>query len=176
MELLPILTTRLLLRRFTTDDLAAFQSYRSDPELARYQGWEPMPDEEAELFLSAQANRTLGVAGEWLQVAVTLRDTGRLIGDLGLCVIDEAGSSVELGFTMSRGAQGQGYATEAVRGVAERLLGMRLVQSLVATTDARNTASVALLRRVGFMHKRTTPTTFRGEPCMEDTFELTTTR
>lgn len=176
MDLLPILTTRLLLRHFATDDLATFQAYRSDPELARYQGWEPISDEQAWQYLAAQARQTFGVPGEWLQVAVTLRDTGSLIGDLGLCVIDKPGGSVEIGFTSSRAAQGHGYATEAVRGLAETLLGTHVVRSVVATTDARNKASVALLRRVGFTHIRNASTTFRGEPCQEDTFELTTRR
>lgn len=174
MDLLPILTTRLLLRRFATDDLAAFQAYRSDPALARYQDWEPVSDEQAAQYLAAQARQTFGVPGEWLQVAVTLRDTGGLIGDLGVCVVAGPGNRVEVGFTVSRGAQGHGYATEAVRGLAERLLGTRLARAVVATTDARNKASVALLRRAGFAHVRTASTTFRGEPCLEETFELTT--
>ena len=172
MELLPIQTTRLVLRRFSTDDLEAFQAYRSDPDLAQYQGWEPTSDEQAWEFLAGQGQQVLGGAGQWLQVAVTRRDTGEVIGDLGLCVVDENRGLVTLGFTLARSAQGRGYATEAVEGVLDVLLGQGRVRSVVAITDARNSAAVALLRRVGFGHEGTTAAVFRGEPCQEHTFVL----
>jgi len=132
-----------------------------------------MPDEQARLFLAGQARQVLGADGQWLQVAVTRRETGEVIGDLGLCVVDESEGVVEIGFTVARSAQGRGYATEAVNAMTEALLGQESVRSVVAVTDVRNAASVALLRRVGFWHERTTSTIFRGEPCQEQTFVLT---
>ena len=173
MELLPIRTARLELRRFSPDDLAAFQAYRSDPELARYQNWEPTSDEQARAFLAEQAQQRLGAVGQWLQVAVTRSDTGEVIGDLGLCMEDESGGAVTLGFTLARSAQGRGYATEAVTGMLGVLLGQGRARSVVAVTDVRNTASIALLRRVGFGHDGTAAAVFRGEPCQEHTFVLT---
>jgi RimJ/RimL family protein N-acetyltransferase len=173
MEFLPIHTSRLILRRFSTDDLAAFQAYRSDPDLAKYQNWEPTSNEQASTFLTEQAQQMLGAAGQWLQVAVTRIDTGELIGDLGLCVVDESSGTVTLGYTLARSAQGRGYATEAVTGVLDALLGQRRARSVVAVADARNTASVALLRRVGFRHEATASALFRGVACQEHTFVLT---
>lgn len=173
MDVLPIQTARLVLRRFTPEDLESFQAYRSDPVLARYQGWEPMSYEQARSFLAGQARQALGAAGQWLQVAVTRRETGEIIGDLGLCVVDEREGVVEIGFTVAQSAQGRGYATEAVNAMIEALLGQASLRSVVAVTDVRNAASVALLRRVGFGHERTTSAIFRGEPCQEQTFVLT---
>lgn len=34
-------TERLVLRRFAPEDAAAFAAYRSDPDVARYQSFEP---------------------------------------------------------------------------------------------------------------------------------------
>jgi RimJ/RimL family protein N-acetyltransferase len=170
---LPIKTTRLVLRRFSTEDLEAFQAYRSDPDLARYQGWEPTSDEQALAFLAEQAKQELGAAGQWLQVAVTRRDTGEVIGDLGLCFVDESKGIITLGFTLARSAQGHGYATEAVIGVLDALLVHGRARSVVAVTDVRNAAAVALLRRVGFAHESTTEAMFRGEACQEHTFVFT---
>ncbi len=171
---LPMLTERLQLRRFTGDDLEVFQGYRSDPELARYQGWEPMPEAEARAYLAEQATQVLGPQGQWLQVAIAHRETGGIIGDIGLCVVDGPGGVVELGYTIVRAAQRKGYGAEAVRGVVAALLGGGRVRTIVATTDTRNVASAALLRRVGFRYARTTTTTFRGAPCEEETFEIST--
>jgi RimJ/RimL family protein N-acetyltransferase len=170
MDILPIQTTRLELRRFTPEDIESFYAYRSDPVLARYQEWEPMSYEQARSFLVGQADQELGAAGQWLQVAVTVRRTGELIGDLGVCVIDESEGVVEIGFTVAQSAQGRGYATEAVSAMVDGLLRQATVRSIVAVTDERNTASVALLRRVGFAHERTTSRVFRGEPCQECRF------
>lgn len=169
---LPILTDRLLLRRFTAEDLEAFQRYRSDPEVARYQGWEPMPAEEARAFLIAQTTQILGAPGQWLQVAIARRETGGIIGDIGLCVVDEPGGVVELGYTIARESQRKGYGAEAVQGVIAGLRTGGRVRSVVATTDTRNHASAALLRRAGFTLVRTDATMFRGAPCEEDTFEI----
>lgn len=170
MELLPIHTARLLLRRFTPDDLVAFQSYRSDPELGRYQGWEPMSDEAALAFLTDQSLQAFGPAGQWVQVAVTHRETGEVIGDLGICVTDEHADVVELGFTIARPAQGNGYATESLTAMLNALLSTPGIRSILAVTDARNAASIALLHRVGFAHQYTKSTIFRGQPCDEYTF------
>jgi RimJ/RimL family protein N-acetyltransferase len=170
---LPIKTTRLVLRRFSVEDLGAFQAYRSDPDLARYQGWQPTSDEQARVFLAEQSKQELGSAGQWLQVAVTLRDAGEVIGDLGLCMLDEGKGEVTLGFTMVRSAQRHGYATEAVTAVLDALLGGGRARSLVAVTDVRNAAAEALLRRVGFGYESTNDAIFRGEACQEHTFVFT---
>ena len=44
-----------LLRRLRPSDLAAFQAYRSIPELGRFQGWSPMSEAEAAAFLAETA-------------------------------------------------------------------------------------------------------------------------
>ena len=61
-----ILTERLRVRPFQADDLEAFVSYRSDPEVARYQSWDrsySMADAEA--FLTSQRGLEFGRLGEW---------------------------------------------------------------------------------------------------------------
>lgn len=175
MEWLPIETERLLLRRFGVGDLPAFQSYRQDAELSRYQGWQPVPDEEALRFLREQAQARLGARGAWLQVALTRRRDGAVIGDLGVCMRDEALGAVELGFTLARWAHKRGFASEAVSAVLAALFGRRLARSAIAVTDARNQASVAVLERAGFRQARVVDTVFRSEACRELTFVLTAT-
>ena len=172
MDWLPLSTERLVLRRFTEGDLQPFQAYRQDAELSRYQGWQPVPDAEALSFLREQAGAELGARGAWLQVALTRRSDGLLIGDLGLCVRDEALGAVELGFTLARRQQKHGLAFEAVSALLGVLFERRLASTAVAVTDARNQPSIALLERVGFEQVLAVDTLFRGEPCRELTFVL----
>ena len=63
-------------------DLAAFQAYRLDPELGRYQGWSPMTTAEATNFLFEMAHVPLFSAGGWSQVGIAECSDPRLIGDL----------------------------------------------------------------------------------------------
>ena len=74
-------TARLVIRRFALADAEAFAAYRSDPEVARYQGWDtPYAVDEAVAFISGLADP--GTPGEWCQLAVTA--DGRLVGDVAL--------------------------------------------------------------------------------------------
>jgi RimJ/RimL family protein N-acetyltransferase len=131
-----------------------------------------MSDEAARTFLAEQAAQQLGRAGQWLQVAMVRSDRAELVGDLGLCVVDECQRCVHLGFTLARSAQGQGYASEGVRAALDTLFERGDARKVVAITDARNDKSMALLSRLGFSLECAEQTLFRGEPCEELTFVL----
>ncbi len=146
MSELPVPTARLVVRRFAAGDVAAFAAYRSDPEVARYQGWDaPVPEKAARRLVIGFAAADEGTPG-WFQYAVAL--DGELIGDVGAC-LDANRMQAELGFTIARAHQGNGYATEAVRCVLDRLFAAG-VRRVSAECDARNTASARLLERLGF--------------------------
>ncbi len=171
--ILPIRTKRLELRRFLCDDLRAFQSYRCDPELAKYQGWEPTTDGEALDFLSEQSIQAFGPDGQWLQLAVTCMNSKMLIGDIGICTTDSRRGVAEIGFTISQSFQRQGYANEALHGVLSTLFEKHKIQLVVAVTDTRNAPAISLLQGLGFVLANTNEAMFRGELCTEHTFELT---
>jgi aminoglycoside 6'-N-acetyltransferase len=152
--------------------LKGFQAYRRDPELSKYQGWEPTSDDEALSFLADQSVQELGPEGQWLQIAVTCSDTRRLIGDFGLCVRDSKLGIVTMGFTISRPFHRNGYATEAARGILSVLFETNEIQEVACETDARNEAAIRLLRRLGFVLAKTDVTKFRGEPCVEHTYAM----
>ena len=88
--------------------------------------------------------------GEWFQFAVVLRPGGQLIGDCAAIPRADDPRQCEIGFTIAPGYQGHGYATEAVRLLVGYLFTARGKHRITAFCDARNTASAALLERVGF--------------------------
>jgi len=170
---LPIVTPRLVVRRFRpADDLAAFQAYRCDPLVARYQGWAAAPDAEALAFLTAQSVPRPPRRGHWVQLAVATRDGDGLAGDVAVRWPARGSAEAEIGYTVARPWQGRGFATEAVGALCAALLRHPGVRSVVAITDTRNAASVALLRRLGFRLEGTQQVTFQGEPCEEHRFVL----
>jgi aminoglycoside 6'-N-acetyltransferase len=144
-------TARLVIRRFTLDDVPAFAAYRSDPEVARYQSWRaPYPEVAAQRFIESLLSSHPDQPGEWFQFALTRReDPATLIGDLALGSMDE-GRQAELGFTLAPAHQGAGYATEAVEALLDHLFTARGKHRVQAGCDARNARSARLLERVGF--------------------------
>lgn len=171
-----MMTERLMLRRFTEDDSEAFAGYRSDPRVARYQGWSaPVPLAAAAELVGEFAGGDPQQPG-WFQYAVELRATRTLIGDVGVN-LHENRMQAEIGFTIATAYQGQGYATEALRRVLDHLFGERGLRRVSAECDARNLASARLLTRLGFRQEghRIAHTWLKGEWTDDLLFGLLTT-
>ena len=168
---LPRLSERTALRRLRVSDLADFQAYRSDPEVARYQGWQMQSDAEARSFLVDVSTTALLRPGHWSQLGIADAATDTLIGDIGLFVSAEQ-DQAEIGFSLSRPAQGQGLAGEAVRQAIRLVFEFTPVPRIVGITDARNLPSIRLLERVGMHKVGEHETVFRDEPCIEYTFAI----
>ena len=168
---LPWSAPRLTLRRLRPGDLAAFQAYRHDAEVGRYQGWEPISDEEARAFLAEMSQAPFGQPGEWLQIAIADGADDRLLGDIGLYTM-AAGREAEFGITLARAAQGRGLAEEAARALIDGLGEHTAVRRLIAITDVRNVSSARLLRRLGMTLEAEASAELRGEPCREWHFAL----
>jgi RimJ/RimL family protein N-acetyltransferase len=142
---------RLIIRRFASGDAEAFASYRSDPEVARYQDWEsPYRLSEAKKFIATLQHLAPGTPGTWFQFAVSLASSGTLIGDTALRTTRADASQAELGFTFAAAYQGQGYATEAVRAVVQYGFMKLGMHRMFSQTDARNLRAQRLLERLGF--------------------------
>ena len=160
------------MRRLSVSDLGAFQAYRHDEEVGRYQGWLPQPDSEALDFLRKMGSIEFLRNGEWTQLGIARIETPeKLIGDLALYIASDR-SKAEIGFSLSREHQGQGLGTEAVGLALEMLWRLTPVQRVEATTDAKNTASARLLERIGMKRTRVLDTEFRGQPCVEWVYTL----
>jgi RimJ/RimL family protein N-acetyltransferase len=169
---LPRITDRLVLRRLAAGDLAAFQSYRCDPEVGRYQGWSALDDAGAAAFIAEMASAAFGVPGQWFQVAVADKSTGVLIGDIGVGFDAERAGIVEIGFSMAPAVQRRGLGTEAVRGALAMLIDAGNVDTVEGITDARNVPSIRLLERVGMRLFRTQQALFKGEMCIEHVYSI----
>lgn len=143
-------TPRLHLRSFVLRDLDAFVAYRSDPAVARYQGWSlPYTREQGQALIEEMMHKPLDVQGEWLQVAIEQRESGALIGDCAFGVRDRRGQQAEIGYTLARGFQGRGYATEAITRLLQYLFDERGLHRVHASCDTENRASIRLLERLG---------------------------
>ena len=133
---------------------SASRLYRHDPEVGRWQGWEPESDERSLVFLEEMAVEPFGRVGEWIQLAIADAGDDVLLGDIGLHLRQPDGSEAELGITLAGDAQGRGLATEAAEAVVAGLRAHTGVRRLVGITDVRNTPSARLLERLGMELER----------------------
>jgi aminoglycoside 6'-N-acetyltransferase len=145
----PLETARLLLRPFEPGDAQGFSNYRSDPEVARYQGWDaPYSLTKAEQFVAEMQQTRPGGQDDWYQVAVELKSEGVLIGDIGFKIFS-VGQQAELGFTLASAYQGKGYAFESMHRILQYLFEQFGLHRIQANCDPRNGTSVRLLERLG---------------------------
>lgn len=159
------------LRRLRVEDLGAFQSYRSIPELGRFQSWTAMSDIETSSFLADMAQAILFTPGDWVQLGIASAHNDELVGDIGIHVSSD-GSTGEVGFTLAPWAQGRGIATAAVGQALLLLFELTSVTAVQGITDSRNASSIRLLQRLGFQLHESQATVFRGENCVEDIYVL----
>ena len=142
-------TERLVLRRWTDDDLAPFAAINADPEVSRLlRGPLDRARSDALVERAETSFETLGY-GLW---ATEVRATGELIGFVGLArQTFEAhfNPSVEVGWRLSRSSWGHGYATEG--GLAALDFGFEAVglEEIVSITTVTNERSRAVMRRLG---------------------------
>ena len=164
--MLPLTSPRLVLRQFTTADVAAFAAYRADPAVAQYQGWDNTYSmSEAVAFLEREQTQQPGVPGQWAQIALMLRSTGALIGDCALLVHADDARQATVGITLARAYHGQGYATEALTTLFDQLFRQARLHRVVADTDPRNHPSWTLLERLGMRREghRVQSVWFKGQ-------------
>jgi len=149
MDFVTLETARLTLRHFTDADLVPFMAYRNDPDVARYQSWEGMSEAEAHVIIAEQKLLQPGVPGQWLQIAIELKETGTLVGDCALKIDEHEERQAEIGYTLARAYQRKGIAAEAVSCVLDFAFKMLEMHRVIAITDCENAASIALLERLG---------------------------
>ena len=101
MDFVTLETARLTLRHFTDADLVPFMAYRNDPDVARYQSWEGISEAEAHAIIAEQKLLQPGVPGQWLQIAIELKETGTLVGDCALKIDEYEERQAEIGYTLS---------------------------------------------------------------------------
>ena len=131
-------------------DLEDLYALESDPRLFRYEVDEPLSREEtaAKLERGLRATRLVGT-GDFVYPAVRDAD-GNFIGTMYLGLRgDPAERTAEVGITLTRAAQGRGYAIEAANLIFDLAFAKFGLHRVYAELDMRNVASMRLCEQVG---------------------------
>jgi RimJ/RimL family protein N-acetyltransferase len=146
----PLETERLVLRPFEERDYDALYSMQSDVEVTRYLYNEPRDREQVRELLGRKiAGAEWRDEGDWLSGAVVLRESGDVVGDLGLHWVSDEHRTGEIGFLFDPARQGHGYATEAARAFLKLAFEDFGLHRVIGRTEARNAASARVLAKLG---------------------------
>ncbi len=147
----PLHTPRLILRPFLESDLETFLSYRSDPEVARYQGWTmPYTRERAEELVSKMAKAAPCTPDEWYEAAIVRLDNGEMIGDCAFYILGNDPRQAEIGLTLARHAWQHGFGKEATHRLVEYLFDELDLHRVRANVDPANVGAIRVLEQTGF--------------------------
>jgi RimJ/RimL family protein N-acetyltransferase len=146
----PLRTRRLVLRAIdVAGDVDAIHAYASREDVCRYIPWTPRTREEVAAWLPRRAVTTIPGPGSGASLAITLAETGELIGDTMIIWTSAEHRTGELGYVVNPAYAGHGYATEAARAMLAMAFERLGLRRMVARVDARNPASAAVLRKTG---------------------------
>lgn len=144
-------TPRLALRNFALTDVDAFVAYHNDPEVVKYQSWSlPYSREKGQAFIREVMDMQALMQGEWMQIAIALKDTNELIGDIGCKLKEEDARQAVIGYRIASPYWRKGYAYEAVQAWLDHLFGDLALHRVVADCDTENAPSYQLLEKLGF--------------------------
>lgn len=153
-------TERLILRRFTEEDVNALAAIHADPDVMRFFGG-PRTFERTRLRLLDYLRdyEQLGF-GKW---AVILKGTGELIGRCGPAIeVIEGKGEVEVGYDLGKAHWGRGLATEAARAAVQHCFSVLRRERVIALIHLQNGVSQRVALRIGMHYER--DVLWRGSP------------
>lgn len=149
-DMLPIMTERLVLRRFAQHDYGAYAAYHCRADVYRFLYCAPPVGAQLEQqFAQALASR-LSEDGDAFHFAVARREDGAVLGEALLKLANKKALQAEVGYIFNPAFSGKGYATEAVAAVVD--LGFKELgcHRIYARLDALNLGSIGIVERLGF--------------------------
>jgi RimJ/RimL family protein N-acetyltransferase len=146
-------TERLLLREFVAADWSAVLAYQQEPRYLRFNAWTKRTEKDVRAFVQRFLDWQQEIPRSKIQLAVTLRRTGTLIGNVGLRQSTPAAQEAEIGYEIAPTSWGCGYATEAARAMLTFGFSTGGLQRIHAYCIAENVASVRVLEKLGMRYE-----------------------
>lgn len=141
-------TSRLMLRKFTKDDIDALFAIYSDRDVNTFLPWFPIQtrDEAKQLFEEKYVKGYARSAG--YQYAICLKKDNIPIGYVHV----SADESHDLGYALRKEFWGQGIMTEACKAVLSQVKEDGL-ETITATHDVKNPRSGEVMKRLGMKYQ-----------------------
>lgn len=146
-----LLTDRLRLRPYRSDDVTAMFAVFGDPEVMRYSmsGADPSVESTQARIQKLMDHQVSFGFSLWV---VEDPSTGAIIGDCGLKQLEE-GPEIEVGYRFAKSHWGRGYASEAAAASVRYGFGTLGLARIVAVVEPPNVASRKVLEKIGLKYQ-----------------------
>jgi len=147
---LPLLTPRLALRAWTPSDVPRLARYINDPAVFRSVTSRHARFTRADEAEFVRGSRRAGAKGQKLNLAITLRETGEVLGAVGLEIRDRDNGRGWTGYWLAPRYWHRGYGSEAASAVCRVAFSVLKLHRIEAAVFEFNPRSMRLLERLGF--------------------------
>jgi ribosomal-protein-alanine N-acetyltransferase len=146
-------TERLLVRKFTPEDLDALVELRSDDEVIKYLGGRRLQNPEAiakrlQFYLDCYARFGFGMC------ALVWKETCEMFGWSGLQPLDGT-TEIEVGYGMIKKFWGMGIGYECARAWIRYGFEKANLERIVAVASPENTGSWRIMEKCGMRYEKT---------------------
>ena len=142
-------TKNLTLREFREDDFDALLAYQGDPRYLQYYGEAERPEEFTRSLHRWFVDHQADEPRYRFQLAITLRDDDRLIGNVGVRKPKPDAVEAEMGCEFAADYWNRGYATEANRAMLRFGFQDLQLHRLWAGTNSGKGAAQRVLEKLG---------------------------
>ncbi len=150
---LPIQTKKLLLRRFSDEDIENVFTGLSHPEVIKYYGVSYATLEETKLQMKYFADLEKNKTGQWL--AICSADGKIFYGGCGLNNINIQHRKGEIGYWLLPEFWGKGIIAEALPFVCEYGFTFFKLHRIEAVVETENENSKKIMKKLGFTYEGT---------------------
>lgn len=138
-------TERLVLRRITPQDAEMVYIWMGDPEVCKYERWNPHPNSGYSCgYIMEVFNYELQNTYQW-----GIEFENKLIGSVSIVGVDDFDQKAVLGYCIARDYWSKGYTTEAVKAVLQYMFEEIEMNRIEASHSINNKASGRVLEKVG---------------------------
>lgn len=155
-------TERLLMRKFTLDDLDTLVEQRSDPEVNKYLGGTRLQNPERlaarlRFYIDCYDRYGFGTC------AIVWKETSEIIGSSGLQPLDGT-SEIEVGYTLIKPFWRKGIGFETAQAWLDFGFNRKNLERIVAVAYPENTGSWRIMEKLGMKHEKNA--VFYGAECV----------
>lgn len=146
-------TERLILRRFSIEDAEAmYNNWASDEDVTKYVTWETHKtvNDSMEILSLWEKEYQQNKLYNW---AIVLKNTKKLIGSIGLVIVDE--KTAEIGYALSKSYWGNGIMPEAAKRVIKHCFEDLGFSEIRGKHFAKNPKSGRVMQKIGMTYLKT---------------------
>lgn len=161
-------TKRLILRRFTVEDVAdAYNNWFCDPEVAMYMRWNAhtsisQTEESLKRYIAGYAEP------DFYRWAIMLKNGSSVIGAIGFHVSSEYDSVADVAYSLGKKFWNQGFASEALKAVLNYALIGVGINRIEAFHSVDNPASGRVMQKAGMRFEGRARQKYRSHKAFED--------